>query len=60
MDRNSKIKCERPEIFRLDRASDEFGGNTERGNYLPAEQIVIYYENIFQTSRPNHGLNEDK
>ena len=38
MDKNSKIKCGRPEIFRLDMASDKFGGNTERGNYVLAEQ----------------------
>lgn len=38
MDRNSKRKCGRPKIFRLDMASDKFGGNTERGNYMIAEQ----------------------
>lgn len=38
MVRNNERKCERPEIFRLDTASNEFGGNTERGNWLLAEQ----------------------
>lgn len=38
MVRNSKRKCERPKIFRVDMASNEFRGNTERGKYLLARQ----------------------
>ena len=38
MVRNNERKCERPEIFRLDMASNEFRGNIARGNVLSRER----------------------
>lgn len=38
MVRNSKRKCERPKMFRVVMATNEFGGNTEREKYSLAQQ----------------------